>query len=68
MDSTAARLDSALTTASQHWGAAASLWKDNVRWRFENEHWNPLESQTRATLAELERLEHVIAQAKSKVR
>jgi len=39
-----------------------------VRWQFEREFWQPLESQVPATLKEVERLAQVIAQARRSVK
>ena len=52
----------------QRWKDTNSLWNDPVRWKFEKEHWKPLERETGATLREMERLADVLAKARRNVR
>lgn len=61
-----------LQTAWQHlrnqWQKTAEAWNDSVRWQFEREFWQPLESQMPRTIQEMERLAQVIAQARQNVK
>ncbi len=50
------------------WQKAGGVWNDAVRWQFEREFWQPLESLAPATIQEIERLAQVIAQARQNVR
>lgn len=52
----------------QQWHKTTALWNDPVRWQFEQEFWQPLESQVPVTLLKMERLAQVIAQARQNVR
>lgn len=63
-----AQMETALKRLHQQWEQAKALWNDPVRWRFENEHWDPLERQAQATLQEMTRLAEVLAQARRSVK
>ncbi|MBP1468939.1 hypothetical protein EYB53_024740 [Candidatus Chloroploca sp. M-50] len=52
----------------QTWQTTTMLWDDAVRWQFEGEFWQPLNSQVPVTLIRLEELMRVIAQARQHVR
>jgi hypothetical protein len=65
---TAAALDDAWQRLRQRWEETKALWNDPVRWQFEREFWQPLESQMLTTQKEMERLAQMIAQARRSVR
>jgi hypothetical protein len=51
----------------QQWQKTTGCWNDPVRWRFEQDFWQPLENDMSAALQAMERLAHVIAQAQQNV-
>ena len=51
----------------QQWQRTAALWNDPVRWQFERDFWQPLESRVPATLQTMERLAQIVAQAQQHV-
>ncbi|MBC7264335.1 MAG: hypothetical protein H5T64_08235 [Chloroflexi bacterium] len=63
-----AELDEAWQRLRQRWEETKAMWNDPVRWQFEREFWQPLESQVPIILKEMERLAQVIAQARRNVR
>ncbi len=52
---------------SRTWDAAAAVWDDPVRWRFEKDHWFAFIARTKAELSAMEKLTQVIAEARRKV-
>lgn len=68
LNSTAVYFKEAWRQLHQRWDETAQVWDDPVRFKFEKEFWQPLESQVTATHREMERLAHVISQAKRSVR
>jgi hypothetical protein len=50
------------------WGASKEVWQDAVQQEFEQQHWMPLEEQTRAVQRELEALAQVIHKARRVVK
>ena len=63
----ATELQGALQALRQRWQETTEVWDDPVRWQFEREFWQPLETQVTATQREMERLAHSIAQAQHSV-
>jgi hypothetical protein len=61
-------LDAAWKVLLQRWGATKETWKDAVQQEFEQQHWMPLEEQTRAVQRELEALAQVIHKARRVVK
>jgi hypothetical protein len=59
----AAKLQFALRNLRVRWEETKSEWADAVRVEFEKEHWDPIEMQVTATLAELARLDQLIVRA-----
>jgi len=51
----------------QQWQKTIALWNDPIRWQFEREFWQTLETQVPATMQTMERLAQVIAQARQNV-
>lgn len=51
----------------QQWQRTTSLWDDPVRWQFEQDFWDGLETRVSATLQAMERLAQVITQARQNV-
>jgi hypothetical protein len=44
----------------QRWHQTIDMWDDSVRYQFERDFWQPLETEVRATQRELIRLDDVI--------
>jgi len=57
-------LNSSLKTLREHWQEAKAQWNDPVRDDFEEHYWVPLETQVRATLRGIERLNPVLAKVR----
>jgi len=51
----------------QQWQKTIALWNDPIRWQFERDVWQPLESQVPVALQAMERLAQVIVQARQNV-
>ena len=60
---TAGELDVALQRLRQQWERTAGVWDDQVRRSVEAEYWQPLQQQTQATRAQMDRVGEVIAAA-----
>ncbi len=58
-----AQLNGGLKNLRARMEATRLGWNDQVRQEFEERHWQPLEDRLRATLAQMERLSHVLIQA-----
>lgn len=67
LNTTGTKLQEAWQRLCLRWQETTPLWNDPVRWQFEREYWQPLESQMPATQREMERLAQVIAQARRSV-
>ncbi len=65
---THSELVEAFRRVQQRWEHTKDLWNDPVRWKFEKDHWEPLEKETEVTLGEMERLADVLAKARRNVR
>lgn len=61
-------LDAAWKVLLYRWGATKEIWQDAVQQEFEQQHWTPLEEQTRAVQRELEALAQVISKARRVVK
>ena len=68
IDSACSELQHSWEDLSQKWREVTSMWNDEVRWRFEGEFWKPLQSQMPMTVAKMEDLAKLIAQARQNVR
>jgi len=68
LGNTGSGLQDAFRRLSQRWKEVKAVWADSVQRRFEKRYWAPLESQTQATLKEMDRLAQVIAQARRHVK
>lgn len=58
------QLHAALKTVRTRLEFTRAGWDDAVRREFEEQHWAPLEDQVRSALIQMERLSHVLIQAK----
>lgn len=65
---TAGELQEGWKRLCQRWYETTQIWDDRVRWQFQNEFWQPLETQSMTTHRELERLANCIAKARRSVR
>jgi hypothetical protein len=63
LTSAAVDLANALESARVAWEQVRPGWNDPVRWDFEDNHWAPLDDQTRAVLQALDRLVPILATA-----
>jgi hypothetical protein len=61
-------LRAAFQTLQRQWQASREQWNDPVSRRFEREFWQEYERVTPATMAEIQKLAEVIAQARRAVK
>lgn len=62
------RLNDSWNRLRIRWEETKVDWDDSVRWDFEEQYWDPVESQVPATLRALEQLAQTISQARRSVR
>lgn len=61
-------LDAARKLLRQRWLAAGEVWNDRVYQEFADQYWQPLEQQSAAVAASLERLAQVVNKARQVVK